>query len=66
MATASKEQRENARISATVWENVFRVCQENADRRTDIDRNIMRTLGTFALIVGGEYRRLANAGKYED
>ena len=64
MARASEDQRSDAKMHATVWQNVFNECQRNTN--PDIDRNVLRTLATFALIVGGEYRRIANSGKFDD
>lgn len=66
MAKATDEQRADARLHATVWENVFHTAQENANRRTDLDRPTMTALATFALMVGGEYRRVANSGNYDE
>jgi hypothetical protein len=62
---ATEAQKEQAVMQATVWDMVASICGENAERRTDINRDLMKTLATFALIVGGEYRRVANKGEIE-
>ena len=66
MAIPTDSERQTARLHATVWENVFNAASENAGRRTDIDQGVMRTLATFALIVGGEYRTIANGREIDD
>ncbi len=50
-----------ATIHATAWERAFNIAKENSERRNDVDKMALRTLSTFALILGGEYRRIANA-----
>lgn len=60
------EEKREALIHATVWEDVFHTCKYNADHRHDIDRGTMTALATFALIVGGAYRKVANSGRFEE
>lgn len=66
MAKPTAEQRADAKMHATVWENVFHTALENAQRRTDLDHNVMKALGTFALMVGGEYRKIGNGAEIAD
>lgn len=62
-AAPTAEQRDHARMHATVWE---RVADEFADfmgRNADAgDRN---RLAKFARCVGGEYRRVANGSEID-
>lgn len=62
----SDQERSDAMLHATVWENVFNVAGENAVRRNDIDRNLLRNLSIFALIIAGEYRKIANGADIQD
>jgi hypothetical protein len=66
MSKPTEDQKADAKMHATVWESVFHTAQENANRRTDLDRNVMTALATFALMVGGEYRRIGNGKDIDD
>lgn len=66
MAKPTDDERQSARLHATVWERTFNVATENAGRRTDIDSGVMKTLGVFALILAGEYRKIANGSEIDD
>ena len=71
MSRPTDEQKTDAKLHATVWANVFNVALESADRallrRTDdIDQSVMRTLGTFALMIAGEYRKIASGREIAD
>ena len=67
MSQPTDEQRADARLHATVWEGVHRTA---TDRRIILDddeqHRMVRTLGKFALIVAGEYRKIANGREIED
>lgn len=60
------EEQRMAKIHATVWENVHAVLTENASRRTDIDTQQFRTFAIIALVIGCEYRKVANRGIFND
>jgi hypothetical protein len=62
----TKEMKATALLHATVWENTFHECQQQANHRQDIDRNTMVTLASFALVVGGEYRKIAYGSEVAD
>jgi hypothetical protein len=66
MSIPTDEEKRSAKLHATVWENAFNVATENAGRRTDIDQGTMKTLGVFALIMAGEYRKIANGREIAD
>lgn len=66
MAKLTKEQKEIAKLHATAFEETFHTATENAGRRTDIDRELLYALGVFALMIGGEYRKIANKGETDD
>jgi hypothetical protein len=66
MANPTDEDKRTASLHATVWERTFNIASENAGRRTDIDQTAMKTLAVFALMIGGEYRKIANGSKIDE
>lgn len=65
---ATDSQIEAAIMHATVWENVFDECRLNANRQylNPEKELILSSLATFALYIGGEYRRVANSGEVKE
>lgn len=63
MKKITEAQKEDALLHATVWEAAFSTLKYNSENRQDVDQKALSSLATFALIVGCEYRRVANTGE---
>lgn len=69
MANITNAQREQAVLHATVWEKVSFQCKRSAASLKDVSdaaRYVLTNYGSFAQIVGNEYRRVINDGKVEE
>lgn len=71
MSAPTPEQIAEAKLHATVWEEVARKMHANAEswdvkQRMNVDPAALRALGWLALSVGGSYRKIVNGSEIDD
>jgi hypothetical protein len=64
----TEQQREQALLHATVWDNVSSQLRELArqDNKNIQTQGLLEALSGFALIVSGEFREVISSGRVEE